>query len=79
MDASAIRFENWLPQISNSGVQWWPSPPVPKGEPASKEPRQPAPAPATVDPGSERALPILDDASPDPGQQPPAACSAVSP
>ncbi len=61
MGASAIRFENWLPQTTNSGVQWWPSPPAPGSEPATTEPQKPdaakpQPAAATA-PGSDAPPP----------------------
>lgn len=49
MGASAIRFENWLPQTTSGGVQWWPSPPPAGSEPATTESPQSEPEQAPND------------------------------
>ncbi len=69
MGASAIRFENWLPSPTNSGVQWWPSPPVPGNEPAATEPQTPdatEPQPATSPKPTGDAPPPAGDSARNP-------------
>lgn len=60
MGASAIRFENWLPQTTNGGVQWWPSPPPVGSEPATTESPKPEPEQVPND-GAPQPIPADDD------------------